>query len=60
MKRLFCKHDYYTVSNLGGDAINWFSNRKILFPRSIKECRKCRKRILSNQLDKDCKKINEL
>lgn len=53
-----CNHKFFTVTNLGGDAINWFSCRKTMFPRSIKKCIHCKKIELSECLDENCKKIN--
>lgn len=53
-KRLFCKHEYKTLTNLYGDAINTFHGA-----RSIKECIHCGKWKYSG-LDPDCKKVNEI
>lgn len=57
-KRYKCNHKFITVTNLYGDAINWFSSVKIMFPRSIQKCEYCGKNELNDWLDEDCKKIN--
>lgn len=57
LKRIKCQHEYETITNLCGDAINWFSSGKKVM-RSIKECRFCGKRIGSEYLDLDCKTTN--
>jgi len=49
IKRLFCKHEYETVTNLYGDVINHFGG-----VRSIRECKLCGKRKFSG-LDKKFK-----
>jgi len=53
IKRLFCKHDFETITNLYGDAINTFNGA-----RSIQRCRRCGK-IAYGGLDPDCKRVNE-
>lgn len=57
-KKLFCKHEYVTISNFYGDAIldmSAFSNKII---RSIQQCKKCGKLHRSEYLDKKCKIVN--
>lgn len=54
LKRLFCKHEYKTITNLYGDIINYSNGL-----RSIKECIYCNKRI-KGVLDKNCKEINKI
>lgn len=49
-----CKHEnLQTITNLYGDAINYYDGR------SIKACTKCGKQIICNQLDNNCKRVNE-
>lgn len=57
-KKLFCKHEYVTISNFGGDAILDISifSRKII--RSLQMCKKCGKLHRSEYLDKNCKITN--
>lgn len=56
--KLFCKHNYITVTNLYGDAINYYSASSNKIIRSIQRCKKCGKIHKSEYLDKDCKIIN--
>ena len=59
-KRLKCEHEYITISNFGGDYIQWMSptwSNKIYRSRIM--CTKCGKQKLSGKLDKDCKIIND-
>ena len=60
LKRFFCLHDYYTVTNLYGDAINYaasiFDGNRVI--RSIQQCKNCGKIKRSEFLDKNCKVIN--
>ena len=51
-KRLFCKHEFKTITNLYGDAINRFN------ARSIAQCIHCGKAVFSGRLDPNCKKVN--
>jgi len=53
-KKLFCKHEYKTNTNLYGDIINHFNGA-----RSIQVCIKCNK-IIKGSLDKGCKEINKV
>lgn len=58
LKQLFCKHEYVTISNFYGDAINdmsAFSNKII---RSVQRCQKCGKLHKSEYLDKNCHIVN--
>jgi len=52
-KRLFCKHEFKTVTNISGDAIQHFGGA-----RSISKCFKCGK-IKYSGLDNKCKEINK-
>ena len=58
IKQLFCIHDYETVTNFYGDAIDDMSvlSKKII--RSLQRCKKCGKFHKSEFLDKNCKVIN--
>lgn len=49
-----CKHEnLQTVTNLYGDAINYFGGR------SLKACTSCGKQIIDDSLDKNCKRVND-
>ena len=56
LKGLFCVHDFYTVTNLYGDAIDAVSFKRTI--RSVQQCRNCGKIKLSEFLDENCKIIN--
>lgn len=51
-KRIFCKHNYKTITNIHGDLRNTFNCC------SIKECINCGKRKKSNELDNNCNVVN--
>ena len=51
-KKLFCKHEFKTLTNIHGDLINAFGCR------SIQECVKCGKCKKLNELDESCTKVN--
>lgn len=53
-KRLFCNHEFKTITNLYGDAVNLFNGA-----RSIRKCIHCGKTVFSGFLDFDCDKVNE-
>ena len=53
-KKLFCKHEFKTLTNLYGDVINHFGGA-----RSISKCSHCGKEIKCYTLDKNCKEINK-
>lgn len=57
IKRLTCDHEYETITNLYGDAINAFSSGKKVI-RSIQECSYCGKLRGSEYLDYNCKVTN--
>lgn len=54
IKRLFCKHEFKTLTNLYGDAINLFNGN-----RSIKQCVYCGKIKFDGRIDPNCKRINK-
>ena len=58
IRQLFCMHNYKTITNFYGDAINDMSvsSRKII--RSLQRCKKCGKLHKSEYLDRNCKVIN--
>ena len=58
IKQLFCIHDYETVTNFYGDAINDMSSFSKKTIRSLQRCKKCGKFHKSEFLDKNCKVIN--
>lgn len=53
-EKLFCKHEYITLTNIHGDAINQFNGA-----RSISECVKCGKQRYNKYLDPECLNVNE-
>lgn len=57
IKRLFCKHEFVTITNFYGDMINQVSGAGKTI-RSVQECTKCGKRRASTSLDKKCHIIN--
>jgi hypothetical protein len=53
-KKLRCKHEnIQTLTNIYGDAINYFN------ARSIRMCTRCGKKFYKNELDKNCDRSNE-
>ena len=58
IKQLFCIHDYETVTNFYGDAIDDMSVLSKKTIRSLQRCKKCGKFHKSEFLDKNCKVIN--
>lgn len=58
-KRLHCQHEFETITNLAGDAINIFSRGKKVI-RSIQTCTKCGKVKLNGSLDPKCDKVNDI
>lgn len=58
-KRLSCVHEFKTKTNLYGDMIYRFSNRKMLV-RSIQVCIKCGKIKYSGSLDPNCNCANDI
>lgn len=52
VKKIFCKHEYKTTTNLYGDAINYFNGA-----RSLKKCINCGK-IIKGNFDNNCREIN--
>ena len=58
IKQLFCIHNYETITNFYGDAINDMSafSKKII--RSLQRCKKCGKLHKSEYLDRNCKVVN--
>lgn len=55
LKRLFCKHDYKTLTNLYGDVVREYNGAK-----SIQICTKCGKRIYCSCIDPECRKVNNI
>jgi hypothetical protein len=55
LKRLFCKHEYLTTTNLYGDIVVAYGGC-----RSIQECKHCGKIKFDYYLDEDCKEVNKL
>lgn len=54
-----CKiHEYETITNLYGDAINQFPMKNGRVTRSIRRCKHCKKIIYSPMLDIKCDIVN--
>lgn len=51
-KKLFCKHEYKTITNLYGDAANIYNSR------SVQQCTKCGKRVYCSLIDPECQVVN--
>ncbi len=54
IKRKRCKHQYVTITNLHGDAINFYNGS-----RSISECADCGDIKFNEYLDPECLSVNE-
>lgn len=55
IKRLFCKHEYITVTNLAGDHVTWFNGAK-----SIRKCKHCGKILYEEKADNNCSVYNNV
>lgn len=54
-----CKvHEYETITNLYGDAINMYPMKNGRVTRSIRRCKHCKKIIYSPILDLKCSIVN--
>lgn len=54
IKRKRCNHQYVTITNLHGDAINFYNGS-----RSISKCSDCGIIRFNNYLDSKCSNVNK-